>query len=125
MAGTRDYNRQANGRFGAGNDGGPGRTPREWALEYLEAASRKLTLEAWEQGVQVMIARWHAGDVAAGKWLSENIALGKPIERHEISMSEPDTIALRLPTLAEIEATALPAPDDKLLPEPSTEPSEQ
>jgi hypothetical protein len=78
---TKDYNRQVNGRFGAGNDGGPGRPRREVELMYLNAAVAAITIEEWVEIVNVAKAFARAGSAAHLKWISDNITIGLPVVR--------------------------------------------
>jgi hypothetical protein len=107
---TKDYNRQANGYFGPGNDGGPGRPRRA-----IEAATLAALTEVWDEDAvkdvaKALLARARAGDTTAARLVLEYQA-GKPTERLEVTAGEQDNFVLRLPS-AESDTPALPAPSD-------------
>ena len=80
MASQRDEN----GRFVKGHDGGPGRPKRSTEEKYLAALSRRVTIRDWEKIVDVAVARAKTGDATARTWLSDYL-MGKPVQRQEVT----------------------------------------
>ena len=74
--------RDSNGRFTAGNPGGPGRRPREIELEYLATMEQIVSGEAWTAIVNRATTDAIGGDAKARTWLSAYL-LGQPISRAE------------------------------------------
>ncbi len=62
--------RDSKGRFGQGNQGGPGRPRRETELEYLKAMREVVTMEDWRAICQAAKRDALKGDAAARKWLA-------------------------------------------------------
>jgi hypothetical protein len=106
---TADYNRRPNGKFGPGNDGGPGRPKREIEAEYLNATVAAVSIEDWAKVVQAMLNFAKSGNVQAATWLA-NYIVGRPTEHIAITAEEPDRYVLELPRGSEdSESEDLPA----------------
>ena len=65
--------RHGNGRFAAGNPGGPGRPTRRIELEYLATLSDSVTLADWSEIVTRAVQDAREGDAAARNWLSKHL----------------------------------------------------
>jgi hypothetical protein len=74
--------RAANGRFAAGNRGGPGNPFARQVAELRQAILDRLTVEAASDIADTLIARAKAGDVAAARLLFQ-YGLGKPAKAVE------------------------------------------
>lgn len=81
---SKDYNRQQNGRFGKGNDGGPGRPAWEGEKHARDVFNGKITDQDLED-----IARSHVNFAKAGNVQSARLIfdykLGRPTEHLAIS----------------------------------------
>lgn len=67
--------RRADGRFAAGNPGGPGRPRRAVEREYLATLADELTIDRWRRIVRSTIDAAENGDPKAREWLAR-YALG-------------------------------------------------
>ncbi len=85
--------RDADGRFTAGNPGGPGRPRRDTERTYLTAVSEACPPETWREIVARAVADAKAGDGAARAWLAGYV------------VGRPATVAVTLHALA-VEAAA-------------------
>lgn len=63
--------RDDRGQFIEGNQGGPGRPPREQEVAYLKSLTDRVTLENWEAIVDQAITDALVGDRHARDWLSK------------------------------------------------------
>ena len=63
--------RDSNGRFSPGNQGGPGRPRRATERAYLAAMSDTCSVEDWKEIVHRAITDAKSGDPRARTWLSE------------------------------------------------------
>lgn len=97
---TADYNRQPNGKFGAGNDGGPGRPKRE-----VEAHSIGIFCEEISDDDLKAIARSHVSFAKAGNVQSARLIfdykLGKPAEHIEVMAEQATRYVLEMPRVLE------------------------
>jgi hypothetical protein len=73
----RNTRRDTNGRFAAGNCGGPGRPRRAVEANYLSALSEAVSVKTWKRIVQKAVKEALAGDRHAREWLGDYL-LGKP-----------------------------------------------
>jgi hypothetical protein len=69
--------RDSNGRFRKGNNGGPGRPRRAVEADYLSALSDAVPLGIWKKIVEKAVEGALAGDRHAREWVG-NYLLGKP-----------------------------------------------
>jgi hypothetical protein len=69
--------RKTNGRFAAGNPGGPGRPRRAIEREYLARLSDAVPLDAWQAIVERAVEDAKAGDARARDWLARYL-VGEP-----------------------------------------------
>ncbi len=95
--------RDSNGRFSPGNQGGPGRRPREIEQEYLRTMASVVDAVAWQAIVERAADDAVAGDPKARAWLSGYL-LGQPIARIEAGEPE-NSFAKLLRQLDEIQPT--------------------
>ena len=73
---TQD-SRDGNGRFAAGNSGGPGRPKRHIEVEYITSMLSVCTLSEWEDIVRTAVAAAKKGDHKAREWLTSHV-IGQP-----------------------------------------------
>jgi hypothetical protein len=71
--------RNGNGRFAAGNPGGPGRPRRVAEIDYLRTLTEECPPETWRAVCRRAVADAEAGDAKARDWLSRYL-LGNPGE---------------------------------------------
>ena len=88
----RQVERGSDGRFTAGNNGGPGRPRRDTEREYLAAFQRALSAEDLEAVTRSVLECALAGNVAACRLLFE-YAIGKPTEKLEFQQVEEYRVA--------------------------------
>jgi hypothetical protein len=69
--------RDHRGRFAAGNQGGPGRPPRQTEHEYLRAVQDSCSLEDVRAITAEAVKRAKAGDARAREWISRYL-VGTP-----------------------------------------------
>lgn len=67
--------RDKNGRFAAGNPGGPGRPRREVERAYVDATTAAVPIDAWTAIVTKAVADAKAGDGVARAWLSKVLGI--------------------------------------------------
>jgi hypothetical protein len=70
--------RTLQGRFAAGNPGGPGRPRRAVEREYLAALSEAVTPGDWRETVKAAVAAAKHGDGKARDWLCRYLVGEKP-----------------------------------------------
>jgi hypothetical protein len=63
--------RDGNGRFAAGNPGGPGRPRRAVEHEYMATLTEAVTLDDWREVVERAREDAKGGDARARQWLSD------------------------------------------------------
>ncbi|WP_442481908.1 hypothetical protein [Aeoliella sp. SH292] len=68
--------RAENGRFQAGNPGGPGRPPKGPPSRYLVAMEETITDSEWKRLVRVTYERALKGDHRAREWLAKYLVVG-------------------------------------------------
>lgn len=74
--------RDENGRFLPGHNGGPGRPPKKREERFLQITMQACTFKDWREVVKKAVAQAKTGDSAARKWLSDYL-LGPPVQRLE------------------------------------------
>lgn len=67
---TEAIEKDAHGRFAAGNRGGPGRPKRVHELRYLSVMHRLVTPETWARITEKAIELALDGDAKAREWLA-------------------------------------------------------
>lgn len=67
--------RTSNGRFAAGNAGGPGRPRREVERAYVDATIAAVPIDEWGEIVKQAVADAKAGDGVARAWLSKVLGI--------------------------------------------------
>jgi hypothetical protein len=77
--------RNPNGRFAAGNPGGPGRPRRGVEREYLAALVDAVPLSDWRAIVERAVADARAGNPRARDWLSKYLLGDEPIALVEMA----------------------------------------
>ena len=70
--------RSGNGRFAAGNPGGPGRPPRATEAEYMEALAETVSVATWRCIISKAATDALAGDSKAREWLSRYLISDQP-----------------------------------------------
>ena len=91
MAAQRDKN----GRFVKGWNGGPGRPKRTTEERYIAAMVRTVRMDDWEKIVLTGIARAKAGDLGWAKFIADYL-VGKPLQRTEVSGPGGNDLTLRI-----------------------------
>lgn len=76
--------RDKNGRFVAGNGGGPGRPKRDIEHKYLDITLANCSQSEWREIVKKAVQQAVRGDAVARKWLADYI-IGTPVQRSEVS----------------------------------------
>lgn len=84
MAGGRDEN----GRFTAGNPGGPGRPRRAIERQYLAALSDAIPLDEWRAIVSRAVQDAKDGDAKAREWLSRYALGAEPLTFTQLAALE-------------------------------------
>lgn len=75
-----DYKRDAKGRFGKDNPGGPGRVPLAKEEQYLKIFHKIVTPKEFEVVCATALRQAQKGDDRARKWITDYL-LGAPIQR--------------------------------------------
>ena len=75
--------RDNNGKFAAGNAGGPGRPPRATERDYLVALSESCSTNDWQEIVTRAVDDAKDGDAKARAWLAGYL-VGEPGSRGEL-----------------------------------------
>lgn len=75
-----DYKRDAKGRFGENNPGGPGRVPLAKEEQYLKIFHKVVTPKEFETVCATALRQAQKGDDRARKWITDYL-LGAPIQR--------------------------------------------
>jgi hypothetical protein len=78
MSGINGH-RDGNGRFAAGNPGGPGRPRRAVELDFLAALADRVPLTKWRRIVDRAVLDAEQGDARARRWIAEHL-LGRQTE---------------------------------------------
>lgn len=94
---SKDYNRQANGRFGVGNDGGPGRKSNEEYRAYQDAVNRAVTPDDVYDIMMALKTFAKAANVPAARVVLERTPLGMPTQKIDFSIEEPTRYELVMP----------------------------
>jgi hypothetical protein len=68
--------RDARGRFGKGNPGGPGRPKRSIEQQYLDAAIGVVSITAWKAIIRKAVKQAKQGDFRGREWLG-NLMMGR------------------------------------------------
>jgi hypothetical protein len=80
--------RDQQGRFAAGNPGGPGRPRRAVEREYLAALSEAVTLDDWQEIVKTAVTAAKQGDGKARDWLCRYLLGEKPLTLTDLAADE-------------------------------------
>lgn len=90
--------RTSNGRFAAGNPGGPGRPRREIERAYLDATIAAVSVERWSNVVAKALNDAEAGDGMARSWLSKVLGMDAPqrLEHNAGDDDKPREIVFRV-----------------------------
>jgi hypothetical protein len=80
--------RDDQGRFTAGNPGGPGRPRRAIEREYLATLGEAVTLDDWRDVVARAVADAKQGDKAACAWLAKYLLGTSPRTLLDIAVNE-------------------------------------
>lgn len=83
-----DAGRERNGRFAAGNPGGPGRPRRKIENDYLATMSDAVGLDAWKRIVETAVRKAERGDAKSRDWLSRYLLGHEPSRLLELAASE-------------------------------------
>ncbi len=77
--------RNENGRFAAGNSGGPGRPKAKTEEQYLLKLYDVVAIHDWQDVVNKALVQAKTGDHRARQWLA-NYLIGRPKERGELKL---------------------------------------
>lgn len=80
MAAQRDEN----GRFVKGHNGGPGRPKRTTEERYIKAMAQTVRIDDWKKIILTGISRAKAGDVGWARFIADYL-MGKPVQRTEVT----------------------------------------
>ena len=69
--------REESGQFAPGNQGGPGRPPRQTESEYLTAMKQGCSPQDWQEIIQKAVIDAKEGDAKARDWLASYL-IGLP-----------------------------------------------
>ena len=76
--------RDENGRFVKGHNGGPGRPKKKREARFLEITLSACTFTDWREIVKKAVEQAKAGDATARKWLGDYLQ-GPPVQRTELT----------------------------------------
>ena len=85
--------RDENGRFVKGHNGGPGRPKKEREEKYLDITMTACTFDDWKAIIKKAVDQAKRGDATARKWLGDYL-VGAPTQRHELSGKDGGAIKL-------------------------------
>jgi hypothetical protein len=80
--------RMSNGRFAAGNAGGPGRPRRAVERDYLATLSEAVSLDDWRDIVRAAVTVAKQGDAKARDWLARHLLGENPISLTALAADE-------------------------------------
>jgi hypothetical protein len=80
--------RNARGRFGVGNSGGPGRPPRQTEATYLRATAAACSLADWKEIVTRAVADAKTGDAKAREFLARYVLGSAPVLSDLVAWAE-------------------------------------
>jgi hypothetical protein len=76
--------RDDKGRFGKGNEGGPGRPRKDREVRFYEITLSAVTFDDWREIVERAVQDAKRGDQAARKWLADYL-IGTPEQRVDVT----------------------------------------
>ncbi len=85
--GRNGSDRQQDGRFAAGNSGGPGRPKMNTERVYLRTLGEAVTVDDWHEIINAAVSAAKSGDARARDWLSRYL-LGDSTVKTAMNLSE-------------------------------------
>ena len=76
--------RDANGRFVKGGDGGPGRPPKKKEERFMEISISAVSLKDWREIVKKAVDQAKRGDTQARRFLADYL-IGPPQQRLDVT----------------------------------------